>query len=71
MLVLDRTAGEKAVIGRNVSIRVVEINGNRVRLGIITPDTMAIHRQELYRHRGIDSPTERPQVNEAATNAAS
>jgi carbon storage regulator len=49
MLVLTRIKGEKIMIDNaKVVIEVVEIRGNRVRLGITCPSDMPIHRQEVY-----------------------
>ena len=47
MLVLTRKPGEKIVIGDNVVLEVLEIQGNRVRLGIKAPQGVTILRQEL------------------------
>ena len=47
MLVLSRKTGEEIVIGPDVSIRVLEIRGNRVRVGITAPGAVAIRRKEL------------------------
>lgn len=47
MLVLTRKIGETIRIGRNVSVRVLEIKGPRVRLGIEAPGSTRILRQEL------------------------
>ncbi len=48
MLVLSRKLGEKIVIGDDVVIRVVEIQGDKVRLGIDAPREVGVHRQEVY-----------------------
>lgn len=58
MLVLSRKAGEEIIIGRNVSIRVLAIQGNRVRVGITTPEAMPVHREEVRRR--LDSQTKEP-----------
>jgi len=47
MLVLSRKLGEKVVIGDNITLTVVEIDGNRVRLGLEAPDQVRILRSEL------------------------
>jgi len=47
MLVLSRTKGESIVIGDDVTVTVVEVHGNRVRLGIAAPDGVRILRREL------------------------
>jgi carbon storage regulator len=47
MLVLSRKRGEKLVIGNGITVTVVEVVGNRVRLGIEAPDDVRILRGEL------------------------
>jgi carbon storage regulator len=47
MLVLSRKAGEKIVINGNITISVVSVIGNRVKLGIEAPDDVPILRGEL------------------------
>lgn len=47
MLVLTRKIGEKLVIGGNITVSVIEINGSRVRLGIEAPRQVSIARGEL------------------------
>ena len=47
MLVLSRKLGEKIVIGNGITITVVKIKGNQVRLGIDAPDQVPILRAEI------------------------
>lgn len=47
MLVLTRKAGEKVVIGNGITVTVVEVQGNRVRLAFDAPDQVRILRGEL------------------------
>lgn len=47
MLVLSRRAGESVVIGENVTISVLEVRGDVVRIGIDAPRSVAVHRSEL------------------------
>jgi carbon storage regulator len=47
MLVLTRKPGERIHIGSVVTITVVEVRGNRVRLGIQAPEKVPVHRAEL------------------------
>ncbi len=54
MLVLTRKAGEKIVIDESVVIEVLEIQGNRVRIGIQAPRGITILRQELLLEKGIE-----------------
>ncbi len=48
MLVLSRKKNESIVIDERIVITVVEIRGDKVRLGIEAPKDVAIHRQEVY-----------------------
>lgn len=48
MLVLSRKKDERIVIGDNITILVVEIRGDKVRLGIEAPREVSVHRQEVY-----------------------
>jgi len=47
MLVLSRKPGEKVIIGDGITLTVVEVKGNRVRIGIDAPDDVRILRAEL------------------------
>lgn len=48
MLVLTRKRDEKIKIGDEIEISVIEIKGDKVRLGIIAPTRIAVHRTEIY-----------------------
>ncbi len=48
MLVLTRKVLESIVIGDNVTIKVLEIKGGKVRLGIEAPDGVEVHRHEVW-----------------------
>jgi carbon storage regulator len=47
MLVLSRRVGEEIVIDGTIRIRVVAVQGNRVRLGITAPADIPVHREEV------------------------
>lgn len=47
MLILQRKAGESLLIGEDITIRVVSVDGTRVRLAITAPDDVSILRSEL------------------------
>ncbi|WP_444915547.1 carbon storage regulator CsrA [Microbulbifer sp. TRSA007] len=49
MLILNRRTGENLRIGENVSITILEVKGNQVRVGIIAPKSLPVHREEVYR----------------------
>jgi len=48
MLVLSRQRDESIMIGDNIVITVVDIRGDKVRLGINAPTEIPVHRQEVY-----------------------
>ena len=48
MLVLTRKINESIVINDDVSVLVVEVRGDRVRLGIEAPKNVTVHRKEVY-----------------------
>jgi carbon storage regulator len=54
MLVLTRKKGESIIIGDDVTITVVEIRGDKCRLGISAPKEVPVHRQEV--HDAIHNP---------------
>ena len=48
MLVLSRKKDESIILGDNIVITVVDIRGDKVRLGIQAPTEISVHRQEVY-----------------------
>jgi carbon storage regulator len=48
MLVLSRQRDESIIIGDNIVITIVDIRGDKVRLGIEAPQEIPVHRQEVY-----------------------
>jgi carbon storage regulator len=48
MLVLSRQRDESIMIGDNVQVTIVDIRGDKVRLGIIAPAEIPVHRKEVY-----------------------
>ncbi len=58
MLVLSRKKNESIVIDGNIVVTVLQVHGNRVRLGIEAPADVGIHRIELRRGRDSDSAKE-------------
>ncbi|MFP6702870.1 MAG: carbon storage regulator CsrA [Planctomycetaceae bacterium] len=48
MLVLSRKRDERIMIGDQISLLVVDIKGDKVRLGIEAPSDVAVHRKEVY-----------------------
>lgn len=48
MLVLSRQRDESIIIGDNIVVTVVDIRGDKVRLGIVAPPEITVHRREVY-----------------------
>jgi carbon storage regulator len=49
MLVLSRVRDESIRIGDDIQVTVVDIRGNKVRLGVTAPKSLSVHREEVYR----------------------
>ena len=63
MLILTRRVGETVVIGDDVTVTVLGVKGNQVRLGINAPRDVAVHREEIYeriRREQTDKESELP-----------
>ena len=48
MLVLSRQRDESIIIGDNIVVTIVDIRGDKVRLGIKAPSEVSVHREEIY-----------------------
>jgi carbon storage regulator len=48
MLILTRRVSETVMIGHDVTITVLGVKGNQVRIGINAPKSIAVHREEIY-----------------------
>lgn len=48
MLVLSRKIGESLIINDNIKVTIIDIRGDKVRLGIIAPTEVPIHREEVH-----------------------
>jgi len=62
MLILTRRAGETVMVGSDISITVLGVKGNQVRIGINAPKDVAVHREEIYeRIKNETGPAETPE----------
>jgi len=48
MLILTRRVGETLMVGDDVTITVLGVKGNQVRIGVNAPKDVAVHREEIY-----------------------
>jgi carbon storage regulator len=62
MLVLSRKKNESIVINNDIVITVVEIRGDKVRLGILAPKDVPVHRQEVWAAIHGEDATSQPMV---------
>lgn len=70
MLILSRKKNESIVIGDGITVTVVEIRGDKVRLGFEAPEEIPIHRREVWVHihPGEPVPNEKALVPTGATS---
>ena len=68
MLVLTRKKDEAIMINDTIRLVVVEIRGDKVRLGIDAPKDVSVHRQEVYDQIRRDSATDRPPLPPPSVN---
>ena len=55
MLILTRRVGETLMIGDSVTVTVLGVKGNQVRIGITAPRDVTVHREEIFQRLGTDA----------------
>lgn len=55
MLILTRKIGESLLIGEDISISVLSVRGNQVKIGVNAPKDVSVHREEIYQRLKDDA----------------
>jgi carbon storage regulator len=55
MLILTRRVGETLMIGDSVTVTILGVKGNQVRVGITAPKDVAVHREEIFQRIGREA----------------
>lgn len=71
MLILTRRVGETVMIGDDVTITVLGVKGNQVRVGINAPKSVAVHREEIYERIKREQQSDQPEAEKPKAEYAS
>jgi len=64
MLILTRRVGETVMIGEDVSVTVLRVKGNQVRLGVNAPKNVSVQREEIFERMKLESGDEGGRADE-------
>lgn len=66
MLILTRRVGETLMIGDEVTVTVLGVKGNQVRIGVNAPKSVSVHREEIYERIRQEREGQAPEQGESA-----